>query len=139
MELETMKVAAYEARRAHRVEKRARTEVVITRKAVIHAFSAPGISRQAAMAIVRKYMGSSPVPPAWGQLGVRGTFDGKIERRWSRFIRRLRPAGYADTQGRWVQPFVQTAHDFGIAPEQRGAAPIVKLLRTPPHGQYLVK
>ncbi|WP_233890045.1 hypothetical protein [Paraburkholderia flagellata] len=133
MKLEPMKVSAHEARRAHRTAKRTRNEVVITRKAVIRAFSAPGMSRQVAMEIVRTYMGSSPVPPAWGRLGVRGTFGGKIERRWSRFIRRLRPAGYEDTQRHWLQPFVQTPHDFGIDPEQRGAAPSVKELRTARH------
>lgn len=108
-----MKIAVYERRCALRPTRRSRREIVVSREALIRAFSSPDLPRSEVLRVVAEYMGDSAVPPAWSKLGVRATFGKQIERRWSRYIRRLRPASYRAENGRWVTPIVQCAAQFG--------------------------
>jgi len=91
----------------------------VTRRKLIRAFSTPDRTRAEVLSLLTEYMGNSPVPPAWGRLGVRGIFGRKVERLWARHIHGLRPAAYRDPEsGRWLHPVTQTAYDFGSTPEE---------------------
>lgn len=112
-----MKNGNFEARR-HRNWKPIKTRpVIVTRAMLIRALAAPERTRCEVMSIVSKYVGNSPVPPAWSRIGVRGTFGRKVERLWSRHIKDLRVATYREA-GRNLTPVVQTAYDFGSTPEE---------------------
>ncbi len=127
-----MKVAGKKIRRNVAAQPPKRAGLVVSRKAVVRALSVHGASRERVGELVAIYMGESPVPPAWGRLAVRGTFGSEIERRWSRYVRSRPAAGFRDPAGggRWVQPFAQTAHDFGVVENATGN-PVIKMLRTP--------
>lgn len=107
----------FEARRRRKWKPITARPVTVTRAILNRAFSTPDRPRTEVAAIVSKYIGSSPVPPSWGRLGVRGTFGRKIERLWSRHIKGLRLATYREA-GRYLTPVVQTAYDFGTTPEE---------------------
>lgn len=99
-----------------------RTKNTVTRARLIRALSAPGRSRKAVLEIVARYMGDSPVPPAWTLAGIRGVFGSRVAHEWARHIRHLSPAAYRSKDRRWLHPVVQTAYDFGTTPEAMKAA-----------------
>lgn len=112
-----MKNEHFEARRRRKWKPITARPVTVSRAILIRAFSTPDRTRAEVVAVVNQYVGSSPVPPSWGRLGVRGTFGRKIERLWARHIRGLRLATYREA-GRYLTPVVQTAYDFGTTPEE---------------------
>lgn len=86
---------------------------IVTRRALIKAFSSPARTRQQTMEIVARYMGDAPVPPAWSRGGVQANFGKAIARAWARKIRHLGMASHAATPGgRRVFSVVQSIHDF---------------------------
>jgi hypothetical protein len=77
------------------------------------------MTRRETMDVVSRYMGTSPVPPAWTYAGVLGTFGKRIARLWARHLRHRLPGVYRDPQTRrYLHPVVQTVYDFGLTPEQ---------------------
>mgnify|MGYP000164546801 CR=1 FL=1 len=103
-----------------------KTNKVVTRAAVVRAFTSPGRSRRETMDIVSRYVGDFQVPPAWGLGGVRGTFGKAIARAWARKVRHLRVAQYFDPQTqRAITPVVQSIQDLEI------------LHRTRPHARAI--
>lgn len=86
---------------------------IVTRRALIKAFSSPARTRQQTMEIVGRYMGDAPVPPAWSRGGVQENFGKAIARAWARKIRHLGMASHAATPGGCrVFTVVQSIHDL---------------------------
>jgi len=112
-----MKNKHFETKRRRKWKPITARPLTVTRAILMRAFSTPDRHRTEVAAVVSQYVGSSPVPPSWGRLGVRGTFGRKIERLWSRYIKGLRLATYREA-GRYLTPVVQTAYDFGTTPEE---------------------
>lgn len=108
-----MKNSGYEACRARKWKRKLRTTPNhLTVADIRKAFSVRTITPEDRNKIVMRYMGDSPVPPAWTYAGVRGTFGNKIARVWARKLRH-RPSGiYRDHSGRWVHFVTQSIHDF---------------------------
>lgn len=95
-----------------------KTNKMVTRAAVVRAFTSPGRSRRETMDIVSRYMGDCPVPPSWSLGGVRGTFGKAIARAWAKKIRHLRVAHYHEQQSRRaIIPVVQSIHDLENSPK----------------------
>lgn len=104
-----------------------KTSKTVTRAALVRTFASPGRSRSETTAIVSRYMGNNPVPPAWSLASVRGVFGNAIARAWAKKIRHLRLATFRDPETmRWLTPVVQTAYDFGTTPEAlANIAPVI--------------
>ncbi len=64
----------------------------LTRADLIKAFSVPQLAHQETMGIVNRYMGTSPVPPAWLYSSVQRVFGKRVARLWAKRLRH-RPAG----------------------------------------------
>lgn len=113
----------------------------LNRADLIKAFSGPLLTRQETMEIVNRYMGASPVPPAWSYASVRGVFGKHVARLWAKRLRH-RPAGvYRDAEtGRVLHPVTQTAYDFGTTPEamREAAARLAREPRPLPEGMLIV-
>lgn len=116
---------------------------IVTRRALIKAFSSPARTRKQTMEIVARYMGDAPVPPAWSRGGVHANFGKAIARAWARKIRHLGIASHAASPGgRRLFNVVQSIHDFpgGAAflatksdpGDQREAADLLASNRKPP-------
>ncbi len=109
--------------------KRTRPVKRLNRADIVQAFSAPDLTRSETMCAVKRYMGDSPVPPAWNHASVRGVFGTRLARLWARHMRSRAAGIYRDAEtGRWLHPVVQTTYDFGttqgeIAAMSAGAAP----------------
>jgi hypothetical protein len=84
----------------------------VSRAKLIKAFAVPGVGNNAAKEIVARYIGTSPVPPRWNSLGVKGTFGKKIQSLWARRISCLPAATYKSENNRNVFPIVQTIHEM---------------------------
>ena len=85
-----------------------------SRRALLRAFSAPGRARAEVHDVVTRFMGDSPVPPAWTLVGVRGVFGRRIAREWARHLRHRVSGFEPGVRGR--QWRVQTVYDFGVEP-----------------------
>lgn len=121
-----MKTRAYESQRKRKWNP-LRMPARLTRSDLVRAFSGPSITKEETKSIVNRYMGDSPVVPAWSYASVRGVFGIKAARIWARKLRHRRPGVYRDAEsGRWLHPAVQTAYDFGKTPDTLNLVDVFK-------------
>lgn len=109
-----------------------RTKNTVTRARLIRALSTPGRSRKDVLEVVTRYMGDSPVPPAWSLASIRGVFGRRVAREWARHLRHLSPGAYRGKDRRWLHPVAQTAYDFGSTPEAMETAVQAKVAQVGP-------